>query len=213
MLSQKQSLLVLRSIKILAVLQRQTGWGWVTGLVALDVSFLGPHLLLGSCTSASVGCKEQFLFEGIFWGKGHSRVCLIYMLLTEVSHCPCLQEYQECAGGIICTCCESCSYAWLAEQSPFHWNQFPIALWTVHAFLVFTWRKMDQCLCDSAGRQSSSHSWEKVHSRVLPMSLWSVSLHLETTSNNPILPASTWGHSGNCWGCFDFLFCHLSLHF
>lgn len=61
-------------------------WDWVTCLVALDVSFLGPHLLLGSCTSASVGSKEQFLFEGIFWGKGHSRVCFIYVLLTEVSH-------------------------------------------------------------------------------------------------------------------------------
>lgn len=156
--------------------------------------------------------KSNFCLKGSSEAKGIQGSASFTCCLQKC-HTPCLQEYQECAGGIICTCCESCSYAWLAEQSLFPWNQFPIALWTVHALLVFTWRKMDQCLCDSAGRQSSSRSWEKVHSRVLPMSLWSVTLHLETASNNPILPASTWGYSGNCWGCFVFLFCLLRLHF
>lgn len=105
----------------------------------------------------------------------------------------------------------------LQSNPLFQEDQLPIALWTVlwtvYALLVFTWRKMDQCLYDSAGGQSSSRSWEKVHCRVLPVNFWSVSLHLETTSNNPILQASTWGHSGNCWGCFAFIFYVLRLHF
>lgn len=40
--------------------------GWVTYLVTVDVSLLRPHLLWGSSTFASVGGREQFLFEGIF---------------------------------------------------------------------------------------------------------------------------------------------------
>lgn len=139
MISQKPSLIILRSIKIPERdLQRETGWGWVT-CHTQDVFLLGPHLPLGSCTFTSVDSKEQFVFEGIFRGNGHLRVWLIYVLLTEVSHCSCLQEYQECDGGFHLCLLWELQFCLTCRSSCFRGISFPLLCELSMHFL---------CLCE-----------------------------------------------------------------